>query len=219
MLRLSKPTLVKTAMVCAAVALAAPAQAACKKMGFAVNDYGKDGPSRDAQVLLDKHIAKWAHEQGINEYSVGKKTVECELYLNLILFDEHTCTASATVCWGGSKQPKTKTQSAKAKSKKSTATKNAKATPEKPASKVVKTVATNKQKTDSKPDKKADGKPASAATAPEQGSPIETSAIPRYVPDPKAPKADGANKATPKLAATKPATLEPAPAAATADKA
>lgn len=75
------------------------AEAKCQKMGFLVNDYGKDGPSKDAQDLLDKHVAKWATENKISKYTVGKKTVSCELFLNFVVFDEHTCTASANVCW------------------------------------------------------------------------------------------------------------------------
>jgi hypothetical protein len=78
-----------------------PAAAACKKFGFEVNDYGKDGPTRDAQALLDKHIATWAKEKGIKTYTTGKKDVSCELFLNFIVFDEHTCKATATVCWQG----------------------------------------------------------------------------------------------------------------------
>ena len=76
-----------------------PAEAGCKRMAFSVNDYGKDGPTKDSQDLLDKHIATWAAEQGIEKYTVGKKDVTCELFLNLIVFDEHTCTARATVCY------------------------------------------------------------------------------------------------------------------------
>jgi hypothetical protein len=85
----------------AAVALATPASAACKKFGFEVNDYGKEGPTRDAKDLLDKHIASWAKEKGIKTYTTGKKDVTCELFLNFIVFDEHTCKATATVCWQG----------------------------------------------------------------------------------------------------------------------
>lgn len=136
------------------------ASAACKKMGFLVNDYGKEGPTKDAQLLLDKHIAAWADEQGIDEYTVGKKSVKCELYLDLIVFDEHTCTASATVCWGGSKQPRTETAKAKKKSKSTTASAGEKsdkdkassktaatkqAEPKKPAKPVVTTVSTKKE--------------------------------------------------------------------------
>ena len=75
--------------------------AACTKLAFSVNDYGKDGPTKDALSLLDKYAAKWTAERGIKKYSVGKKDVSCELFLNFIVFDEHTCTASATVCWDG----------------------------------------------------------------------------------------------------------------------
>ncbi|HEX9881222.1 MAG TPA: hypothetical protein VGA65_01820 [Hyphomicrobium sp.] len=80
---------------------AAPAHASCKRFGFTVNDYGKEGPIRDAKSLLDKHISSWASQQGIKDYTVGKKDVSCELFLNFIVFDEHTCTASANVCWNG----------------------------------------------------------------------------------------------------------------------
>ncbi|HEY7598907.1 MAG TPA: hypothetical protein VH741_03190, partial [Candidatus Limnocylindrales bacterium] len=77
----------------------------CQRMGFTVNDYGKDGPTRDAITLLDKYIAEWTKEKGIAKYTVGKKDVACELYLNLIVVDEHTCTARATVCWGDDAAP------------------------------------------------------------------------------------------------------------------
>lgn len=147
----------------------APATAACKKMGFLVNDYGKEGPTADAQVLLDKHIAAWADEQGIEEYSVGKKTVKCELFIDLILFDEHTCTATATVCWGGSRQPKTQNAKAKKKSKSKTAKAKAKSKAKKAVAKsspkkgtVVKKVAKKIEKT----------KPSATGA-------VETSALPK----------------------------------------
>lgn len=149
-----------------------PATAACKKMGFLVNDYGKEGPTKDAQRLLDKHIAAWADEQGIEEYTVGKKTVKCELYLNLIVFDEHTCTASATVCWGGSKQPKTQT----AKKKKSSKKKTAKATKTK-KSKVVKTVATDAVPKAAKTTKTVKAAPSGTAS-------VETGTISKAVVEP-----------------------------------
>ena len=85
------------AFVCAG---ATSASATCKRMGFTVNDYGKEGPTRDAMSLLDKYIADYTKEKGITKYTVGKKDVKCELFLNFIVFDEHTCTASALVCWG-----------------------------------------------------------------------------------------------------------------------
>ncbi len=83
----------------AALIFAGPANAACQKLTFSVNDYGKEGPTRDAQALLDKHIADWTKTQGIKKYKVGKKDVSCELFLDVVLFDEHTCKASANVCW------------------------------------------------------------------------------------------------------------------------
>jgi hypothetical protein len=83
-------------------AAATPAAAKCQRHAFSVNDYGKDGPTRDAKNLLDKSIADWAKAQGIAKYTVGKKDVKCDLFLNFIVFDEHTCQASALVCWGDS---------------------------------------------------------------------------------------------------------------------
>lgn len=77
----------------------APAAAKCTRLGFSVNDYGKDGPTRDAKSMLDGYIAKWAADNKITKYNVGKKDVSCELFLNFIVFDEHTCRAEATVCF------------------------------------------------------------------------------------------------------------------------
>jgi len=97
---------------------AAPAAAVCKTMGFTVNDYGKDGPTKDAKDLLDKEIAKWAADNGVAKYTVGKKTVKCELFLDVILFDEHTCTATASVCWGeGAAAPKPRDAATKGEAK------------------------------------------------------------------------------------------------------
>jgi hypothetical protein len=98
----AKPAFVGLIAAALIAAIAAPpVSATCKKFGFEVNDYGKDGPTRDAQTLLDKHIAEWAQQEGIKNYTVGKKEVTCELFLNLIVVDEHTCRAVATVCWPG----------------------------------------------------------------------------------------------------------------------
>lgn len=82
-----------------AIAAAGPAAAKCTRLAFSVNDYGKDGPIKDAKSLLDKYIAQWTAERGIKSYRTGKKDVSCELFLDLIVFDEHTCRAEATVCW------------------------------------------------------------------------------------------------------------------------
>ena len=90
--------------VTAAVA-ASPASATCTRLAFSVNDYGKDGPAKDAKGLLDKYVSKWAVEHGIKKFVTGKKDVSCEMFLNFILFDEHTCKASASVCWDGPAVP------------------------------------------------------------------------------------------------------------------
>jgi hypothetical protein len=91
---------------------AMPASAACTRLSFSVNDYGKDGPTKDAKDLLDKYIVKKMTEKGIAKYTVGKKTVNCELFLDFIVFDEHTCTAEASVCWGDQAAPKAATSAA-----------------------------------------------------------------------------------------------------------
>lgn len=75
------------------------AEAKCARLAFTVNDYGKEGPTKDAKTLLDKHIASWTAARGITKYSAGKKDVTCELFLDFGVFDEHTCKASSTVCW------------------------------------------------------------------------------------------------------------------------
>ena len=98
-MRRSATTLAVATVTMFAVAL--PAMAECAKFGFSVNDYGKEGPTRDAQDLLDKSIAKWAAENKIKKYQVGKKETTCELFLNFIVFDEHTCKAEALVCVDG----------------------------------------------------------------------------------------------------------------------
>lgn len=98
----SRPTiafLAATALLAAGVAT--PASAACKRFSFLVNDYGKDGPTKDAKDLLDKYIGEWMKEQKISKWTVGKKEVKCELFLDFIVFDEHTCTATASACWDG----------------------------------------------------------------------------------------------------------------------
>ncbi len=79
------------------------ADAKCTRLAFSVNDYGKDGPTADAKKLLDKYIAKWTSERSITGYRVGKKSVSCKLFLDFIVFDEYTCRAEASVCWGDAK--------------------------------------------------------------------------------------------------------------------
>jgi len=77
----------------------ASAHGKCKVLGFEVNDYGKEGPKRDALRLLDGYIKKWAKENNIKSYHrSGKKKVSCKLYIDVGFFDEWTCTAKQTVC-------------------------------------------------------------------------------------------------------------------------
>ncbi len=91
------PALAMAAVLTFAAAL--PAEAKCTRLGFSVNDYGKEGPTNDAKKLLDKYIASWTAERGITKYRTGKKEVTCKLFLDFIVFDEHTCRAEADVCW------------------------------------------------------------------------------------------------------------------------
>jgi len=143
------------------------AEAKCKRMGFLVNDYGKDGPANDAKNLLEKEVAKWAAENGIKNYTIGKKDVSCELFIDLILFDEHTCTASANVCWDepGSSSGKTASSEKKKSSEKSSGTSKKAAAP-KPAADKKAEEATEQAKT--------------LKTAPSaaEAAPIETGTLP-----------------------------------------
>ncbi len=98
-------TLAVMVVAAAACAGATSASAKCQRLGFLVNDYGKDGPTKDAMNLLDKYVVDWTKEKGIKKYTVGKKDVTCELFLNLLVVDEHTCKARVTVCWGDEAAP------------------------------------------------------------------------------------------------------------------
>jgi hypothetical protein len=116
------------APVAAALALsltASVAEAKCTRLAFSVNDYGKDGPIKDAKELLDKYIADWAKQRNIGKYTVGKKDVSCELFLDFIVFDEHTCKAEATVCWPDGGAPATTASVGTAKGNKASSSKPA----------------------------------------------------------------------------------------------
>jgi hypothetical protein len=105
------------ALLAITIAATVGADAACTRLAFSVNDYGKDGPIKDANKLLDKYVADWTRERGIKGYSVSKRDVSCELFLDLIVFDEHTCKASALVCWPGKAPSDDKTPASKPASK------------------------------------------------------------------------------------------------------
>ncbi len=149
------------ALVLGTAAFVAPASAACTRLAFSVNDYGKDGPTRDAKQLLDKYVAKWAKDHGIGKYTTGKKDVSCELFLNFILFDEHTCKAEASVCWDGPAVPGVKSEAAATDAPASAGDKAAK-----PAVKSIPV--------------KAAAKPAEAAKA---AAPVETGSTIKSVPE------------------------------------
>lgn len=115
------------------VAVVSAAEAKCTRLAFSVNDYGKDGPTKDAKNLLDKYVAEWAKQRGITNYNIGKKTVNCELFIDVGLFDEHTCKAEASVCWGEGEDEKPAAEKTSDKPKKEKAA--AKKKPEKKAEK------------------------------------------------------------------------------------
>jgi hypothetical protein len=169
-----------TAVAAAAAVLfsAGAADAACKKMGFLVNDYGKDGPSKDAQDLLDKHVAEWAAQNGIKNYTIGKKDVKCELYIDVLLFDEHTCTASANVCWDepGKEKP---AKSAKKKSDEPEA----------------KSAENDEKKSSEKQPAASEEKPAETASEKPAAAAIETGAIQSEEAKPAAAPAASSNAA------------------------
>lgn len=194
---------VVAAIAAAAVfgAAAAPASAECKRYGFTVNDYGKDGPTKDAKELLDKLIASKMSEKGVKDFHTGKKSVACEQFLNFIVFDEHTCTAEATVCWGGTPLPNSEEAAVEA----NTATKTSSDD-----------TATPKPSKKKKKDAAADApvlKTAKAAS--------ETKPFVRTIPDPKSAavqqaqkNADQKNEAAEPHAAVDAATADAAKAAA-----
>jgi hypothetical protein len=97
--RVSTVSAAALATIALAFVAIAPAQAKCTRLAFSVNDYGKDGPTKDAKDLLDKYIKEWTGERGISSYRTGTKDVQCELFIDLIVFDEYTCRAEADVCW------------------------------------------------------------------------------------------------------------------------
>jgi len=101
-MRRSSVIALAAAVAALAVASTLPAIAAkCTKLDFTVNDYGKEGPTRDAKKFLEKKIVDWTRRRGIKSYTVSNRDVSCKLFLNLIVVDEHTCTATAQVCWTG----------------------------------------------------------------------------------------------------------------------
>jgi flagellar hook-length control protein FliK len=172
-----------------AAATTVSASAECKRYGFTVNDYGKDGPTKDAKDLLDKLIASKMTEKGVSDFHTGKKSVSCELFLNFIVFDEHTCTAEATVCWGGSSLPSSEEAAASAAE---------------PASKTA-----SDTSTDAKPAKKKATKEAAVHTEAvvhtDAAAPAVHKIAAQPIPDPKSVLAHKAKKTEEKKEAAAPA--------------
>ncbi|MCB1520562.1 MAG: hypothetical protein KDJ37_08295 [Hyphomicrobiaceae bacterium] len=204
-------TLVAAAVLAGfSIAAATTADAKCTRLGFSVNDYGKDGPTNDAKNMLDKYIAKWTAERGISKYTTGKKDVKCELFLDFIVFDEHTCRAEADVCWseGGSSKSRTSADTSSDEPAAVTTPKTA----EKKAVTVKKTTAA--EPATAAPAKKADAAPAKPAAAPERkvvfpaqmNSPASAGQSAAKKPVTAAPITTGTiNKPKPAAAATQPA--------------
>lgn len=94
-----KKSIIATTLGAAILFTPVMAEAKCKKFGFSVNDYGKEGPTADAKKLLDKFVAEWMQKNGIKNYSTSKKKISCELFLDVGIFDEYTCRADTTACW------------------------------------------------------------------------------------------------------------------------
>ena len=202
------------------VGAVSPSDAACRKMGFLVNDYGKDGPSKDAQELLEKDVAKWAAGQGIQKYTVSKKDVTCELFLNFIVFDEHTCTASATVCWDEKTAGKSAVPATTGAVEKTTTEASAK-----PDTKSEKTATTSDAKPDTKSEKtattseaKPDTKnPAAEAKTTKDNAKVETGTVASK--EPAAAAAAAASPVTGQPAAASPEKDPSQAAAAAAERA
>lgn len=169
--------------------------AACTRLAYSVNDYGKIGPTNDAKNLLDKYIAKWASDRKITGYNTGPKSVTCELFLDVIVFDEYTCKAEATVCWNGPLPPGHTTEAGA----QSPFVNKATSKPNPPAA-----AAAGKQSA------APTAVPAKGPTAAAKANPIATGSVPA------APKAAAPKAATPKAAPVAPA-APAAPAAPVAN--
>jgi len=116
-----------SALVLSIISTPTPALAVCKKLGFTVNHYGKEGPTRDAKALLDGYLESWTAERGIKKYRrKGKKTVSCYKFLDFGFFDEWTCKAVQEICFRGKTIPDVIAKKDGAKSKTAAASKKKK---------------------------------------------------------------------------------------------
>lgn len=77
----------------------------CATLGFTVNDFGKDEPTRQAKVFLSRLIVSTMEHHYIKGYTAGPPTVTCTFFTKFMGFDEYTCKAEAEVCWPGTRDP------------------------------------------------------------------------------------------------------------------
>ena len=75
------------------------ANAKCERHAFEVNDYGKEGPIRMARENLYKFVEKLKKEKGLKKVRVKESEPKCRLFLDFIVFDEHTCRIEANICY------------------------------------------------------------------------------------------------------------------------
>lgn len=76
-----------------------PAEAVCQRHAFIVNDFGKEGPIRMARENLYKFVEKLKKEKNIKHIRVKESKPSCFVYLDVGLFNEHTCRIEASMCW------------------------------------------------------------------------------------------------------------------------
>jgi hypothetical protein len=95
----AKPAAAKPAAVKAGAKITPKTDGAvCDHLTYLVNDYGKDGPAKDANAGLDKTVAKFVADNKMTAYKQEKRGMSCELFLDFGFFDEYTCTASVDIC-------------------------------------------------------------------------------------------------------------------------
>lgn len=183
-MRASRLPLVTFVTLGLAAAAATVAEAKCTRLAFSVNDYGKDGPTRDAKNLLDKYIAKWAADNGIKSYTTGKKDVSCELFLDFGVFDEWTCKAAATVCWPDGTGPANPSTPVEASAKRGEAKKKAADAPAgEPKAAAPKAAAAKPEAEKAEPRKAATpAGEAQKAAAPKAPAPVTTGSVPAPPP-------------------------------------
>ena len=97
-MRLRHASAVTAAVAAAAVFLGATAaDAKCQKLSFLINDYGKDGPTKDAKNLLDKYI--------VDIDDRGERTSQVRFQRGIVGMNFSRMMMRVTVCGGMIVQP------------------------------------------------------------------------------------------------------------------